>query len=107
MRGALHDPPSVIELPEANKRTIMLVFGIEGCADFICRNPMPGELDVGARSLLADAAHGYQFPSRGWYDDGRLTGLIVVHQQADRVDPGGRKGNVPARRRFEVGRTFG
>src|SRR5580704_6514931 len=80
----------------------MYVAGIESGADFVERNPSPGELYVGVVALFGDAGDGQQFSASDGNRERLLVGVFRGNEGANGFDSGGGQKNVPARRRGET-----
>ncbi len=88
-RGVIwHDAPAIIVLTESDSGLVVHVAGIERCADFIERNPLPREFNVGQAALLADAGDADQFSSRDWNGKCGLVRVLRRNEGANRVDAG-------------------
>src|SRR5712664_156914 len=64
VRNGLHNAPTIIVIAKSGSRRVMRVAGIECGAEFVHRDPPPGEGDIGDIALFADACDCQQFPSR-------------------------------------------
>ena len=97
-RHALHDAPAIIVGAESDGRFVVNVTGVERGSDFVQGNPSPCEIHVGHVALLADAGNADQFPSCDRDRERRLASFFRRDENANRIDAGRRKQDVPARR---------
>ena len=86
MGRAFHDAPSVIVTPEACNGTVMSVAGVHHGANFVQRNPAPGEFDIGKAPLFDDASDGDQFASGSGNAERLLFRIAGREQSLDSIN---------------------
>src|ERR1051326_5480074 len=107
MRNALRDAPAIVIVAKSDGRGVAQVCGIQRGADFVQRDPLPGELDIGLSSLFADSGNFDEFPSRDGKRERRAVRLLARDQGTNGVYAGGCEQDVPAWRRREAGGAAG
>src|ERR1700722_3760570 len=105
MRNRLHDAPAVVVVAKPDGGVVGQMAGVERCADFVQRNPAPGEVDFGEVALLGYASDGHKFSSGNRNGEGWAGGCFGGEQGAYGVNSRRSQQNVPARGRSQAGRT--
>jgi len=57
MRNALRDAPAIVIVAKSDGGGVAQVGGVERGADFVQRDPLPGEVDIGLSSVFADSGN--------------------------------------------------
>src|SRR5579859_3640014 len=105
MRNALRDAPAIVIVAKSDGGGVAQIGGVECGADFVQRDPLPGELDIGLSSLFADSGNFHEFPSGHGKFERRSIRLFHGDEGTNGVYARGSEQDVPAGRRREAGGT--